>query len=123
MVIGFNTWAHLISCDVVCLPGGPPPGKIKFLSVNATSVVLNWEGLTGLEGPKSLRIQSSSVMKVEGSLVVTTFNKIEINNLQLGQRYFIRVDMEDESGILSGWAAAIGFTGNMNTLNSYLISL
>ena len=77
-----------------------PPARIKFLSVNTISVVLNWGGLTGLEGHKSHRIQPSSVMKVEGSQVITTFNKIEINNLQLGQRFFLRMDVEDESVIL-----------------------
>nr|XP_046234324.1 up-regulator of cell proliferation-like [Scatophagus argus] len=88
----------------------PPPGNIKFLSVKPNSVVLSWEGPKGLEGPKNFRIKWSSCMKVEGHLVIKDFFKIEINHLQLGQKYFFSVATQDEDGNLSEWVTASVFT-------------
>lgn len=103
MVIGFKMTvqvARIISCDV-SMPVVPPPGNIKFLSVKPSSVVLSWGCPKGLEGPQSFRIKWSSLMKMEGSLVIKDFHKIEINNLELGQKYFFSVATEDEDGSLS----------------------
>ncbi|XP_040000779.1 up-regulator of cell proliferation-like [Xiphias gladius] len=88
----------------------PPPGKIKFLSVRPNSLVLSWGCPEGLEGPKSFQVRWSSLMKVEGYLVIKDLHKIEINNLQLGQRYYFSVATEDEDGNLSEWTTASIFT-------------
>lgn len=52
-------------------------------------------------------------MKVEGYLVIKDLHRIEINNLQLGQRYYFSVATEDEDGNLSEWTTASIFTGNI----------
>ncbi len=52
-------------------------------------------------------------MKVEGGLVIKDFHKIEINNLQIGQKYSFSVATEDEDGNLSEWVKASVFTGNI----------
>lgn len=106
--------AQMIFCAVLCLPVVPPPGDIKFLSVKPNSVALSWGCPKGLEGPKSFRVKWSSCMKVEGSLVISDFHKIEINNLQLGQQYFFSVATEDKDGNLSEWVTASVFTGNIS---------
>lgn len=125
MVIGFIMTvpvARMISCDV-SLPVVPPPGHIKFLSVKPSSVVLSWGCPKGLEGPKSFRIKWSSLMKVEGSLVIKDLHKIEINNLELGQKYFFSVATEDEDGSLSEWVTASVFTGNVRHDEALFIPL
>ncbi|XP_073328046.1 up-regulator of cell proliferation-like [Pagrus major] len=79
----------------------PPPGEIKFLSVKPNSVTLSWECPKGLEGPASFRVMWGSSVKVEGCFIIRGFNKTEINNLQLGQKYFFRVATQDKDGNLS----------------------
>ncbi|XP_058497046.1 up-regulator of cell proliferation-like [Solea solea] len=88
----------------------PPPGKIEFLLVESNSVVLSWGLPKGLERRRSFQLQWSSLKREEGSLVIKDFNKIEINNLQLGQKYFFSVATEDEDGNLSEWITASVFT-------------
>ncbi|XP_030280493.1 up-regulator of cell proliferation-like [Sparus aurata] len=79
----------------------PPPGEITFLSVKPNSVILSWECPKGPEGPASFRVMWGSSIKMTGCLVIRGFHKIEINKLQLGQKYFFRVATEDKDGNLS----------------------
>ncbi|KAI3352781.1 hypothetical protein L3Q82_019361 [Scortum barcoo] len=88
----------------------PPPGQIKFRSVKPNSVVVSWGCPKGLEGPKSFRVQWSSLTKVEGCIVINDFHEIEINDLQFGQKYSFGVVTEDEEGNLSEWVKASVFT-------------
>lgn len=60
-------------------------------------------------------------MKVEGSLIIKDIHKIEISNLQLGQKHFFSVATEDENGILSEWVTASVFTGNMRDTETFRI--
>lgn len=62
-------------------------------------------------------------MKVEGSLVIKDLHKIEINNLELGQKYFFSVATEDEDGSLSEWVTASVFTGNVRHDEALFIPL
>ncbi|XP_068178466.1 up-regulator of cell proliferation-like [Antennarius striatus] len=84
----------------------PPPGQISFPSVEPDSVTLRWGSPVGLDGPKRFRIKWSSLMKEGGSLVIKDFYKVEINNLQFGQKYFFSVATEDNDGNLSEWVTA-----------------
>lgn len=101
----------MISCDVLCLIVVPPPGKIKFLTVKPDSVVLSWGCPTGLEGPKRFRVKWRSSKTWEDDIVIKDFQRIEIDNLQLGQQYFFNVATEDKDGNLSEWVKASVFTG------------
>lgn len=60
-------------------------------------------------------------MKEEGCLVIRDFHKIEINSLQLGQKYFFSVATEDEDGNLSEWVTASVFTGNIRHVKTFHI--
>ncbi|XP_023277816.1 up-regulator of cell proliferation-like isoform X3 [Seriola lalandi dorsalis] len=88
----------------------PPPGKIEFQSVKPNSLILSWGCPEGLDGPKSFQVRWSSLMKVEGCLPIKDSLKIEINNLQLGQKYFFSVATEDEDGNFSECITASVFT-------------
>lgn len=101
----------MISCDVLCLPVVPPPGKIKFLSVKPNSVVLNWGCPTGVDGPMSFRVKSSSFKGMEEYTVIKGCHRIEINNLEIGQQYFFSVATEDKDGNQSEWVKGSVFTG------------
>lgn len=52
-------------------------------------------------------------MKEESCLVVKDFHKIEINNLQFGQKYVFSVATEDDDGRVSAWVTASVFTGKI----------
>ncbi|XP_007544446.2 up-regulator of cell proliferation-like [Poecilia formosa] len=84
----------------------PPPGEIKFLTVKPNSVALTWGLPPELSGTKKFRVKWSSLIEVEGLLVIKDLNKVEINNLQLGEQYFFSVATEDEGGKLSKWVTA-----------------
>lgn len=111
-----------ISCAVLCLTVVPPPGKITFLSVKPNSVLLSWGCPKGLEGPASFRVMWGSSMKTTGCLVIRGFHKIEINKLQLGQKYFFRVATEDKDGNLSECVEASIVTGNKRDANTFHVS-
>lgn len=88
-----------------------PPGKIEFLTVKPNSVVLTWGFPRELNATKKFRVKWSSLTETEGSLVIKDVNKVEINNLQLGEKYFFSVATEDEDGNLSKWVKAHVSTG------------
>lgn len=114
-------WLKNSSCPVLCLTVVPPPGEITFLSVKPNSVILSWECPKGLEGPASFRVMWGS-MKMTGCLVIRGFHKIEINKLQLGQKYFFRVATEDKDGNLSECVEASVVTGNKKDVNTFHVS-
>ncbi|MEQ2308430.1 hypothetical protein AMECASPLE_028231 [Ameca splendens] len=84
----------------------PPPGEIKFLKVKPTSVVLTWGHPQELNVTKKFKVKWSTLTEAQGSLVIQDLNKVEINNLQLGEQYFFSVATEDENGNLSKWVKA-----------------
>lgn len=100
----------------------PPPGEITFLSVKPNSLILSWECPKGPEGPASFRVMWGSSIKMTGCLVIRGFHKIEINKLQLGQKYFFRVATEDKDGNLSECVEASVVTGNKRDANTFHVS-
>lgn len=61
-------------------------------------------------------------MEAEQCLPVKNAQKVEINNLQLGQKYLFRVATEDLEGNLSEWVTTSVFTGNIKHAVTFHVS-
>lgn len=113
----------MIFSAVLCLPVVPPPGKIKVLTVEPTSVVLSWGSPQGLVGSKSFRVEwSGGLEKVNGCLVIENVHTVEIDNLQFGQQYLFSVATADKDGNLSEKVTATVFTGKIRDVKTLHIS-
>lgn len=99
----------------------PPPGNIKFLKVGTNSVALTWGFPKELKGTEKFRVKWSSLTEAVGSLVIKDLNTVEINDLQLGERYFFSVATEDEDGNLSRWVKESVVTGKNTEAKSIFI--
>ncbi|XP_063739568.1 up-regulator of cell proliferation-like isoform X4 [Eleginops maclovinus] len=93
----------------------PPPGKITFSDVKPNSLVLSWGVPKGLKGPKNFKVKCNKGewihgRELKGYYGIKGAHKVEINDLELGQRYIFSVATEDEDGNLSEWVEDFVFT-------------